>query len=174
MFDIKKSSQIAFCGLMTALSVVMLFFGSVVWIFAYVAPIVTGLIILIVKRAYGDKSGLLCYISISLLSLFLLPDKESALMFALFFGYYPLIKTRIEKIRNKFYVIVLKYLSFNLSFTVIELLCFYVFNIPFDDFLGKWGILVLYVLFNVVFTLYDKLFVMVSILYDKKLSKYLK
>lgn len=159
---------------MAAVSVILLFLGSVIWVFAYVAPIATGMIIFVIKRAFDNHIALITYISISVLSLFLLPDKECALMYALFFGYYPIIKSSIDKINSFILRIILKLFVFNASLAIIELLCVYVLNIPFDDFLGKWGIVILVVSFNIVFLLYDRLFIAASIIYDRKLSKYLK
>lgn len=159
---------------MSALSVVLLFFGSVVWVFSYIVPILSGLINYIVKRAFGNKGALMSYIAVSILSIILLPDKECALMYALFFGYYPLIKYSIEKLKPSALRIILKLITFNISLAIIELLCVYVFNISFDDFLGRWGIVILLFSFNVMFLLYDRLFLIVSDIYDKKIAKYLK
>lgn len=169
----KKSIQIAFAGIMAALSIVLLFFGSVVWLLAYIVPIMTGMIIYIIKSVFGSRLAFLTFVSVAILSLFMLPDKECALMYSMFFGYYPLIKFEIEKIHSKIISYLLKIFVFNVCIAGVELLCFYVFHIPFDNSWGKWGIIALILSFNIVFVLYDRLFVVFSLFYDRKISKYL-
>ena len=64
----------------------------------YVIPIVTGLLVLFVAEVSDKKWGVGVYFATSLLSLLLITDKEAALTYALFFGYYPLIKDVMEKL----------------------------------------------------------------------------
>ena len=50
---------------------------------------------------YGKGAPFCVYGVTSLLSLILLPQKLPALMYAMFFGYYPIIKEQVERIRSK-------------------------------------------------------------------------
>lgn len=174
----RKSFYIAFSGISTALSVVLLSLGSVIWIFSYLMPIISGLFMIIVNDLFGRKSALLTYICVSVLSLVLLTDRESALMYVAFFGYYPLVKGSYEKIKLKFVQILLKLLTFNFAIISVELICVYVFLIPFDSFLGKWGAIILLALGNLLFVVYEKLIVALTILYQTRLknriTKYLQ
>lgn len=51
-----------------------------------------------VISAGGIKAGLLCYGASGLLALLLLPDKGSALLYLLFFGLYPMVKSAAERL----------------------------------------------------------------------------
>ena len=44
----------------------------------------------------GRTAGYLCWAAIALLGLFLLPNKAVALLFTVFLGLYPVVKSRIE------------------------------------------------------------------------------
>ena len=49
-----------------------------------------------------------------------------------------------------------------------QLVLVYVFGIPFDNFMGKWSWAILLALANVVLILYDKMFDIVIIVYNRK------
>lgn len=174
----RKSFQIAFAGIITALSVALLYLGGAIWILAYVMPMLAGLIMIFTTESFGTKTALLVYACVSVLSVFLIADKECALMYVMYFGYYPILKPLIEKFKSKFLVWLSKLIVFNTAIVFVELLCFFVFHIPFDDFFGKWGMVILLVCANVVFFMYERLFSLVLILYQKKLknilNKYIK
>lgn len=167
----KKSREIAYSGVVSALSVVMLFLGSVVWVLGYTMPLFASIIMIILLDSVSTKSALLCYISTSALSLLLLNDKECALIYALFFGFYPIVRDRINSVKPKILMIAVKYLYFNTAMIAAQLLCYYVFAIPFDDVLGKWGIVILIACLNLVFFIYDRLYTLLLRLYKLKLKK---
>ena len=174
----KNSKIIAYSGVATALSVVMLFLGSLIWVLAYIMPLIASLIMIILLDSISRKSAILTFISTSVISFILLSDKECLLLYVLFFGYYPLIRDKINDIKPKFFSVLLKYLTFNASMIITQILCVYVFEIPFDDMLGKWGIIIFIVCLNLVFAVYDKLYDLLLKLYrikvKKKVEKYIK
>ena len=69
----------------------------------------------------GRAAGYLCWAVIALLGLLLLPNKAVALLFAVFLGLYPVVKSRIEQIRGRFFEWGLKLLYFNAAFALIWL-----------------------------------------------------
>ena len=174
----KNSKIIAYSGVATALSVVMLFLGSLIWVLAYTMPLIASLIMIILLDSISQKSAILTFISTSVISFILLSDKECLLLYVLFFGYYPLIRDKINDIKPKFLSVLLKYLTFNASMILTQILCVYVFEIPFDDMLGKWGIVIFIICLNLVFAVYDKLYDLLLKLYriklKKKVEKYIK
>ena len=149
----KKTKITALSGMLAALTVLFLFFGSVVQIFAYVAPLISGLIMIIL---------------INNVAVFLLPDKECALTYVFFFGWYPMVKDSFDKIKIKILRIVAKFAVYNVAVVFSQLVCIYVFGIPFDNVFGVWGIVILLLLANLLFALYDRLFVLLSFIYMKK------
>ena len=86
----KKSIQAALCGLAAALCVTFMFLGGIFYIFAYTVPILLGLVTVMIKKTFGNASAVSVYIAVSILSLMLVPEKETVMMYVLFFGYYPL------------------------------------------------------------------------------------
>ncbi|MBM6869578.1 hypothetical protein H7U37_08610 [Pseudoflavonifractor phocaeensis] len=54
-----------------------------------------------VISAGGIKAGLLCYGASGLLALLLLPDKGNALLYLLFFGLYPMVKSAAERLAHQ-------------------------------------------------------------------------
>lgn len=167
----KKSLQISLAGIITALLVVLLYLGGLVWFLAYVMPVICGLIMIVSISSLGNKISVIVYICSSILSVFLLNDKECALLYALFFGYYPILKQKIDGINSSIIKWILKLLLFNFSVVIVEIICVYLLGIPFDNSFGKLGIIILLLCANLVFVLYERLFGMVLILYDKRIKK---
>lgn len=174
----KNSKVIAYSGVATALSVVMLFLGSIFWVLGYTMPLVASLVMIILLDSISQKSALLTFVSTSIISFILLNDKECVLLYILFFGYYPLIRDKINDIKPKFLSYLLKFITFNAAMVLTQVLCVYVFGIPFDDMLGKWGIVLFVLCLNLVFAVFDKLYTLLLKLYriklKKKVEKYIK
>lgn len=174
----KNSKVIAYSGVATALSVVMLFLGSIFWVLGYTMPLVASLVMIILLDSISQKSALLTFVSTSVISFILLNDKECVLLYVLFFGYYPLIRDKINDIKPKLLSYLLKFVTFNAAMVLTQILCVYVFGIPFDDMLGKWGIVVFALCLNLVFVVFDKLYTLLLRLYriklKKKVEKYIK
>lgn len=124
----------------------------------YVIPIVTGAIVFAVSEIIGKKWALGVFFVTGLISFVLLTDKEAALNYILFFGYYPLLKPVYEKL-PKVISWVVKLLGFNIAITLIGLIVTFIFKLPFlDEDLGKFTIPLFALLFNVVFVMYDIMF----------------
>ena len=151
-----KTKNTAVCGLMTALSVVLMMLTTLIPVFMYVIPIVTGIIVLFVADVSNKKWGAGVYFSTAFLSILLITDKEAALTYALFFGYFPLIKESIEKL-PKALAWILKIVLFNIAAVGIGVISFYVFGISGDEYdeFGKYTIPILLIMANVAFVLYD-------------------
>lgn len=164
----KKTKITALSGMLAALTVLFLFFGSVVQILAYVAPFISGLIMIILINNVNKRSAWTVFAVSSLVAVFLLPDKECALTYVFFFGWYPMVKDSFDKIKIKILRIVAKFAVYNVAVVFSQLVCIYVFGIPFDNVLGVWGIVILLLLANLIFALYDMLFVLFSFIYMKK------
>ncbi len=164
----KTTKITALSGMLAALTVLFLFFGSVVQIFAYVAPLISGLIMIILINNVNKRSAWSVFAVSSLIAVFLLPDKECALTYVFFFGWYPMVRDLFDKIKLKFLRIVAEFSVYNIAVVLSQLACIYVFGIPFDNIFGVWGIAILLLLANLLFALYDRLFVLLSFIYMKK------
>ncbi len=151
-----KTKNTAVCGLITALSVVLMMLTTLVPVFMYVIPIITGLLVLFVSDIANKKWGLGVYFSTAFLSLLLITDKEAALTYALFFGYYPLIKDIIERL-PKGVEWLLKMVVFNVAAVSIGAISFFLFGVSGEEYneFGRYTIPILLIMANVAFILYD-------------------
>lgn len=154
----KKAKKTAICGMMSALSVVLMFFTTFTPILMYVLPILTGLIVWLVSQLIDKKWALGVYFSTSIISLILLTDKEAALTYSLFFGFYPLIKDAFERL-PKVFSWVLKFILFNASAVLIGVAGVFVFGLSAEEYseFGKATIPILLSLANIVFLMYDNM-----------------
>ena len=95
MIDLKNSVKTAVGGLCAALSIVLMFLGGISSVFVYAVPMLLGTLMCMLKKTFGARCAIGVYISVSILSFVLVADKECVLMYALFFGYYPIIKDSV-------------------------------------------------------------------------------
>lgn len=114
-----KASQIAYPALLGALSLIFIYIASVVpsgtWGFVAIAGLFTAAAIISV----GLKSGFLCWAGVAILSVIVLPDKFSALLYSVLFGLYPMVKYLVERLRRPVPEYILKLVFFNVTFSVI-------------------------------------------------------
>lgn len=151
-----KTKNTAICGLMTALSVVLMMLTTLVPVFMYVIPIITGILVLFVVDIADKKWGLGVYFATAFLSLLLITDKEAALTYALFFGYYPLIKDIIERL-PEWIAWFFKLVIFNGAAVGIGVISFFVFGVSGEEYneFGKYTIPILLGMADIAFVLYD-------------------
>lgn len=153
----KNTAKIALCGVMAALSVVLMMFEGLVQVASIAIPALCGCLLIPIVAEAGLGYAFGCYGTTALLCLFLAPDREAALIYLLFFGYYPALYAVLSKIKNRLLCWVAKLAIFNAAAISEGLLTVYVLGIPWEEFplLGGWGPAVLLLLANVVFVLYD-------------------
>lgn len=167
----KNAKLAAYSGVVSALSVILLFIGSISFSLGYVMPIVSGLLMIFLIESVSYKSAFISYISTCVLSLLLLNDKETALFYVLFFGYYPILRTYLCKIKPIIVRIILKLIIFNISMLSVQLFLIYLFNIPFDNTYGKIGIILFALALNLIFIMYDITYDKLIIIYDRKIKQ---
>lgn len=154
----KKTRYTTVSGMVSALSVVIMLLTNIMPSMMYVIPIITGAIVFAINEIIGKKWALGVFFVTSLISSILLADKEAALNYTLFFGYYPLLKPLYEKL-PKVLSWGVKVLTFNVALVAIGLIVTFIFKLPFlDEDFGKLTIPLFAVLFNVVFVMYDIMF----------------
>ena len=151
---VKTSVIVSVCGLFAALSIVVMLLAHV-GVLTYAVPALAGALLVIIYLELGVKNAFTVYLAVSVLS-FLICEKESALCYIFFFGYYPVLKAYIERIPKKTLQWIVKILLFTVSFSLVIFLSVYVFGIPLDDMGGGiWYLVALFIGFEVMFVLYD-------------------
>lgn len=166
----KNTSLTALGGIVTALSILFMFLSALLPFMTYVVPAFAGLLLIVTVREVDIKWSVYIYIAVSVLSLLVIADKESAVMYTFFFGYYPILfKVLNDKVKNTILKTVLKFVVFNISVVLGYLFIVFVFAIPIEEMeeFGKYTNLVLLALGNLTFLFYDILIKNLSVIYDR-------
>ena len=153
----KTSFKVSLGGLIGALSVVLMLLTSVIPFGTFAFPAFAGMLLVCLVIELGYSWAFLVYFVVSALSLLLLTDKEAALYYVVFLGFYPVIKGLIERIKSKPFQYILKISVFNVCMILAFYLSIYLFSIPKESF-NLFGIYLPWVfllLGNVVFVIYD-------------------
>lgn len=169
----RQSTKVALCGIISSVSVVLMFMTGLVPFLTYTLPAVSGALLAIIVIEINKKWATGAYIAISLLSLLIVADKEAAMFFVAFFGYYPIIKEVIENKLPKVLEWIVKLLLFNVAAVAAYAVIIYVFGIPFDEMeqYGKYSVLILLAMGNVIFVLYDYCMTSLITLYYQRWQK---
>ena len=167
-----KSREIALCGMMNALAVVLLSLGGLVPAATYCAPLLAMAVLLPVQEEYGKKMALTAWVSVSLLALMLTPDRETALVYV-FFGWYPVARPQIAALPFRLLRLAVKLLIANGSILLLYGAVLRLMGLT-DDLLEGTFLLnaALLVMGNVVFLLLDKALERLIFLWHRKFRKY--
>ncbi len=155
----KKSTKVALGGLAAALCLVTMFLTGIIPFSHYVCPAFAGLVLIAVAHENGFSTATLVYIAVSILSIFIVPIKESALLFMFFFGYYPVLQMKLIKIKPVIISYILRFIVFNIGIIAAYWVVINVLGITeiMDEFgsFGKYSAIILLVFGNVFFAVYD-------------------
>lgn len=154
----KRTTKLTLCGIIAALSAVVLFFTGVIPVATLALPALAGCLLVPVVAELGIPWGFGSYAVCAALAFLLAPDREAALFYLLFFGYYPVLFGVLGKIKNTAARTAVKFAVFNAAVVAETLLAVFVLGIPWESisFLGRATAPVLLALANVVFFLYDR------------------
>lgn len=172
----EKSVKASFGGISAALSIIIMSVFSIFPSMTYAAPVICGIFITIAVIEFNSKFAFAVYFAVSVLSVMVVPNKESAVFYALFFGIYPILKGIIESKTKGAVSWIIKYLFFNIAIIIGYLICAKLLNIPYDEIgvFGKFTLLFLWGSGNVSFLIYDIAFTRIVTLYVYKWQKYVK
>lgn len=172
----KLSYKIALGGVMASICLMFMFLTSVFPLLAMAIPIYTGALLIIVAVEISSSWAFLTYAAVAVLSLFVTPDKEAAVLFIMFFGYYPILRRILEdKIKFKPLKWLCKLAVFNAAIIAAYYIIISIFGVynMMDEFgfLGEHMILILLCFANGVFLLYDVTLSMLESAYVKWFRK---
>ncbi len=174
-----QSAKIALCGMVTALSVVLLLTSSIIPIMTYAAPLLCGLLLVPVQLEFNRRSAFLTFLATAILTLILGFDKELA-FFYLFLGYYPLVKWSFDR-KKKPWSTLLKLAFFSFALLAMYAFLTYVLHVTavvadFED-MGRVMTFFFFILMVICLMLFDRLITPLTILYvtryQPKLRKFL-
>lgn len=151
----KNTAKITFSAIMAALATAFMLTSFFPYL-TYAIPAIAGLFIMVTLLEAGWKWAFGAYLSSAVL-VFLTAEPESGLMYVFFFGYYPIVKALLEKIRKSFIEWPIKLIVFNGAVLLIYMVLAKVMNIEMDSMgeFMKYGTAILLAAGNIVFILYD-------------------
>ncbi len=154
----KKTVKISLCGILAALSIVIMFLAGIVPTMTIALPAIAGCMLIPVTAECGTKYGLTVFAVVSVLGFFVVSDREAWLMYVLFFGYFPAVYGVFDKIKNKRLRFIVKIVLFTIATIAEGLIATFILGIPLDSMgeLGKWSVIILIALAEVVFIVYNK------------------
>lgn len=159
-------------SVLSALVTVLLILGGFFDVLDLVCASVAALIIHIVCREYGYKSSLLVFAVAAVLSNLFLPLRSCPILFAAFFGYFPIIRTFLySKIKYKNLVYGLLLLLYNGVMVGIYHLFKEIFGIANEPMSVVWALLGSANLFYICF---DMLLGRIMILYNYYIKRNIK
>ena len=162
----KTSLKISLGGAIAAVSLVLMLLTTVIPFGTFAFPAFAGMLLTVIVIEIGYAFAVSVFAATALLSFLIVSDKEAALMYTAFFGFYPILKSLIERIPNK----VVQYIA--AFFIAVNLL-----SIPEESYnLFGLQLPVIFLLFgNVFFVLYDycitKLVTIYLLKWRQKLNK---
>jgi hypothetical protein len=165
---IQSSKKIALSGMLSALNILIMFFGSIYQTLDLTTAAAASLTVVFAMVELGTSYAVSVYAVTSILAVVLLPNKSPAIIFAVFAGLYPILKAYLQRIRFKWLAFVAKLAVFNLFFTAIIAVGKYLLMLEEEFYAFGW---VIYVLGNVTFVLYDFALDRLILLYVVKIKK---
>ncbi len=170
------SFKVALGGVTAALSILFMLLAGVTSTLVYAIPMFVGALLIVLVIETGKGFATAVYLAVSVVSLLVLGNKEAAVMYVAFFGYYPIVKSILENKIKPVLCWIIKYLIFNTAMVVAYLCVTKIFMISFEDMeaFGKWALPLLLLAGNVVFAMYDVLLTRLVTIYFYRWQKYLK
>lgn len=146
--------QIAQVSVLGALSLILLYFTSLIPTGQLGMVALIGVIPAAAVVSAGIPAGFLCYLTTGLLGLLLIPKKGILLLYLLFFGLYPMEKSLAERASHRWLEWMLKWIFFNFSLSLF----WFILRKLFLPFLPKWlarKAWAVYAAGNLAFIVYD-------------------
>ena len=173
----RKTAIVALCGVLAGLAVALMFLGGVLPFATVACPVLASLVLLPVYSETGFRWGFVWYLAVALLALFAAPDKEAALLFAVF-GVYPILHKLFGRLPCKALRWLVKLLYLNAGVVAAYSLMLFVFSLQTvtEDFADMKALMfaALLLLANCSFVVYDLLLDRLEIFYHVRLRPKLK
>lgn len=166
----KQTKKLTFTSLMAAASAVLLFVSAYLPTLSVTFAAVAGLFIAAAFIECGLKYALLCYFTVSAVSLLIVPDKSLVFLFILIFGFYPIFKAWAEARSKAYMEYAVKIVYCNAAIAVLYLLVRSFATLPkLPDIPFAYPLAIIAA--NLVFLLYDFGFSKLIVLYKLRISR---
>ena len=168
----KKIRWVAYSSIISALITLLIIAGGFFDVLDLACAAVASIIIHIICLEVNTKTALLVYSVSSVLSLLLMPLRSCPILFASFFGCYPIIRLFIYKeirIRKISYILLL--IIYNIVMITLFLLFKNIFGIAGEP---NYMYVLLLLTSNIFYISFELLMGRIMILYNYKIKKYVK
>lgn len=147
-----RVKQLTVCAALSAIGVVLLSIGHLIDVLDASLAVLASIVCIVAVIEYGKAAPWLVFSVTATLSLILIPTNSAALMYLMFFGYYPILKEKLERLPR-----VLSWVVKELIFNTAMVICIALIKILFLPTVevSVWTYAVLVLLCEVVFVLYD-------------------
>lgn len=167
-----RTKIITLSAMLAALQLALLYIGTLLPTWKLAMAALAGVITAAGLIECGAVSSILVYIAVSALGIIILPQKSVALFYAVFFGYYPLIKSLAEHTKNRVAEWIVKLAVFNFACAM----CYLGLRLGLlDDVkLPRMAIYIIWAALNAVFVIFDLGLSKLIFLYIERIHKKIK
>lgn len=170
----QQTRKLVVSAMLCALGVIILMLGSLIEVLDLSVSVIASLLCIWAVIEIGGMYPWMIWIVTSVLAILLLPQKTPALFYALFAGFYPMVKEKLEKRFRPAIAFPIKLGVFHISL----LLMYGVFKLfipaALEGLVMGWFLLALYVGAVAVFIIYDYALTRLISGYLFRLRKYFK
>lgn len=166
-----KARRLSLSGVLLSLTVIALFIESVAPVNKLSLYALSSFFVSVVIIEFGSGAGWLFYLTSCILAAIVVQDKMALIPYILFFGIYGVVKYHIEKLGK----LVLEYVLKLLFANMIIFLLYHLFRqLILPDIKTELPLLLLLVLAQAAFLLYDYVYSLFIQYYGNKIKKILK
>lgn len=165
----KNVRRLTITAMLTALALVFLVLSAILPTMRLALVAIAGLATAAAIIECGVAAGIMVFIATSVLGLIISPLRGNVLVYCLFFGYYPILKGFIERLRPTFIEWMLKLILFNISLTAALMLyrAGFLSAVTIPDI----AVLLVYAAANLAFVIYDIGFSKLTAFYINRFSR---
>jgi hypothetical protein len=167
----KTTRNMAIAAVMTAFTVVFLYIAALLPMEQIGIIALSSLFGIAAVIEGGISADILVFIGSSIIGALIVPNKPMIHFYVLFFGYYPIVKSLAEKLRNNILKWAVKLAVFNLALTA---LWFFASFLILNPTILQMGTGLIYLLGNLVFVVYDIGLSRLISFYIVRISKHVK
>lgn len=170
----KRTKNLTLCAMLCALGVILMTVGAFIQVLDLSAAALASLLSVIVVIEIGGAYPWALWASTSILALILpLPYKTPVFFYALFLGYYPILKSYFERLPR-----VISYILKLVSFHAALILIYFGFRLflptELEELGGRWLLLATYALALICFVIYDFALTKIITVYLFRFRKYIQ
>lgn len=181
----EKTKKLTLCAVLCAMGVVLLLIGAFIEVLDLSMAAIASFFCIFAVIEMGRGYPWMVYGVTGLLSVILMPQGLGGWFYILFFGYYPIVKEKLEKLIKPLSRL-LKLVVFNVSISLYGVICYFLFfgelSALINEFSSLFGGMspgvilgiIIYAILNLVFIIYDFALTRLISLYLIKLRKKFK